>query len=475
VLYRTAETTATTVQSVPPPTVDLPVPKPVVVTKTAVNLAEHLDLRNLPLAATPGGKTYVIKALHPADSEIKTTRAPGGQLPTVAVASDMVETIPWPAGATEAVIYQTANIAYPMSLVFLDANGSMVDFYMWSNAAIGGLGLQHAPINDSDFLWMSTMRRQFTGHRVNAQSITCDVIAPALSDQGTIVSSQFVYKPVTANTSWFSGSGGTISSINLGRDIWGYNGVPNASQALMGTNAYTSKARDGFYQPLKLQGSKWVNTCDGFLPIDLTTYIALDSAMPNQMSNFPIYCNFRSINAITAPFPKPSCHTIGVTYIEGTAGSPSVSLRIRARQVCEIQPVIGGTYAPLTEAPYPPDELAYKMLAEIAGRMKDAYPASYNATGALKETIAKIGNNVLKFADPLLDVLTMIPGAGTVVGGIKTAARVGKAVSNVAKAVKSSKRGGQPQDVPPPPPKDAAHGWTGPTSSKKRSRRRRRN
>lgn len=434
----------------------VPVPAPVVVTKSAVTLAERMDLKNLPLSTTPGGRSFVLKSLHPADSEIKSTRAPGGMMPSLALSCDMIDTIPFPPNAVSCAIIQTPNIMFPASLVFYDINDNYVDHYIWANAALGGNAHPiHAPTLWSSIIsGLTNLDSKIVAYRTTAQSITCDVIAPAVANQGTITSAQFREMPLTASPCEMDMSSAPPKILQA-TDVWYYNEAPSHAQLLMGTSAYTAKAVEGFYQPLKLTKFKWVNVNDAVMFLtDANVDRVCDSVARNfTLGNYPIYFNALTPDPkVTEPMSKPSDHTVGLTYIEGTAGNPQVSLRIRLRQVCEIVPKLGGVYAPLAEAPLPPDELCFKMLKEIGGKMKDAYPASYNDWGKIKDKILSIGKGVLKFADPILDVMSFVPGAGTVVGAIRKGVDLAKGIQSAFDAPKLPPRDGT-RDLSVPAPR----------------------
>lgn len=408
-------------------------------TTTKVTLADHLDLANLPLATTPGGRNFALKALHPAESTIKSSRAPGAIVPTVAIACDMVDTIPFPPGAVGAVIQQWPHLTHPMSVTFIDATQTQIGYYVWQNAAIGGGA--HPAVNPANWAaiadWSREVDQTIQGYRITSQSITTDVIAPSVANQGTIVSAQFEMRPATRQLSFWDADNGNINYKNV-VDLWCYNKPPESSQLLMGTSAYTSQATSGFYQPLKLSRFKFVNMNDTMLAVSDAVNDRLSQILSVKSPTFPVNLGGFSMAAADAPLVKPSSYGVGMTYIEGTAGNPQVSLRIRFRQVAEIIPMLGGVYAPLAEAPLPPDELAFKMVAEIGARMKDAYPASYNDMGTLINAIKKIGKSVLKYADPVLDMVSLVPGAGTIAGGAKMALNLGKGIATLASA-KSSK------------------------------------
>lgn len=416
-------------------------PTPVVASTKGATLADHMDLANLPLASTPGGRAFALKALHPADPTLKATRAPGSVLPSVAVACDMVDTIPFPPNATSAAVIQWAHAQFPMCVVFYGADGNHVEHWVWPNAAIASAAgnTSTRPLRNvttwSNYTQLyDGLDDHIEGYRVTAQSITCDVIAPAVANQGTIVSAQFEKRPSTKNTSFFlfNADQSAVTQVVNGCDMWAYNSMPDVSQLMMGTSAYTAKAEAGFYQPLKINKFKWVNVNDQMVPIIDPANDVLLLKQSLNISNYPIYFGNSALTAASGTILKPSCHVMGVTFIEGTAGNPQVSLRIRFRQVTEIRPRMGGRYAPLAEAPLPPDELAFKMVCEIGARMKDAYPASYNDVGKLKDTIVKIGRGILKFADPVLDVLGLIPGVGSIASAGKLGIGLLKGVDQLA-------------------------------------------
>lgn len=430
--------------------VAVPVPAPVVTTKSKVTLADHLELRNLPLATTPAGKNFAIKSLHPADSEIKTCRGPGGVLPTLSIACDAVDTFPFPANAVGCTVIQTPNPFCPVGVYFTDADNTSVESWSFTNTALDCPGWlrNSANIAAASSVGLQTWDRKIEKYRVLAQSVTVDVIAPALSDQGTIVSAQYDACPRTAQFSYMDP---TQTTGLLACDAWFYGPPPSSGQLLMGTSAYTAKAREGFYQPLKIGKFKWRNVRDNFVQMEDQGGMNQAHSCPHKMYNYPILVGSNApVGTNQFALPKPTSNAVGITIIEGTAGNPQVSIRLRFRQVCEILPRLGGTLAPLAEAAYPPDELSYRMISEIAGRMKDAYPASYNDLGKLVNTITNIGKSVLKYADPILDAVGLVPGVGNIVTGI----RKGVNIANAARKLfdePGSKTPGKPPAAKPKP------------------------
>jgi len=409
-----------------------------------------------------------MKALHPAEHTIKTTRAPGSILPTVALACDMMETIPWPENYTKCVISQWPHLTHPMTVTFGDIDDTRWKNYVFTNSAVGGPGVLESPTSwAATSSWASTINSKIQGYRVTSQSITCEVIAPSVANQGTIVSGQYEARPATRQLSSTYPPDSTSPPFNEfcdAVDVWIYSPGPLESQLLMGTSAYSSHASNGFYQPLKLSKFKFVNVNDTMMYVDdmggnkLTKDVTWAPGMSPVFLRVPTSGSQLSVDS--TPLVKPSAYNAGVTFVSGTAGYPQVSLRIRFRQVVELIPTLGAIYAPLTEAPLPPDELAFKMVKEIGARMKDAYPASYNDMGKLLGTIKSIGNGILKFADPVLDVVSMIPGIGTAAGAAKLALSTARGLGGTKPA----------QQAPPTPvvARKVAAGSTGKSASKKK-------
>lgn len=413
------------------------IPATVVSERGKVSLGDHLDLRNLPLATTPGGKNFALKALHPSDHTIQNTRVPGRTVPSASVTCDMVSTIPVPKLAKSAALVNTPNPLWLGYLMFFDDQGVTTgDIVRFSNAALGAPGVitsdsYSAAFNDNYYSCQASMETVC----VTAQSVTVDYVAPALAEQGTITSAQMRVKPKTIQGSTATFSDVTVTSVNVGSDIWVYESMPTSAKLLMATNAYTSKIRDGVYQPLKLGKFRSQAVNDGFVPVSEHDNNANESVWVNATTTtcgFPYYYNTKP-QTHNRTYPKPSSDIVGITWFEGfDASTYDVSFRLRWRQCLDVVPVVGGIYAPMAQAPLPPDHTAMTMVREVAGRMKDAYPASYNDLGKLKDIVTKIGKAVIKYADPALDfVSNFIPGANLAALPLKIA---GGLMTNAGKA-----------------------------------------
>lgn len=404
---------------------------PVIATRSGVSLAEHLDLRNLPLATTPGGRVFAMKALHPSDQEIKTARVPGESFPSLSIAFDTIAVIPIPEGKSSVTIVQNANPALPVSIGV--GNGYDVpihDVWYVTNSSMGYPGLVHNAASNAE-LFGTTINETMDGimrYRVTAQSVTATLVAPTLTNQGNVTSWQATQVPqistnftVTANADLF------FNKMFVHPELWIYDRpMLDLNNALLGTNAYTAPARDGVYQPLKLDSFDWVSGRRTIMTWNekergsnraaYTQDVTADDSWPYLFRNDNVGRHTYSNGSVSVPMldfwneaanfmPPPSSKTVGVTLFSGLQDDGTVSVRLRIRQIVEVVPYPSTTFAPLVEAPLPPDYTSIQMVKEIAARMKDGYPASYNDLDKLRSVIGKIGKGLLDYVQPVLGTL----------------------------------------------------------------------
>lgn len=408
----------------------------VVVTSRGVSLADKLRLSELPLATTPGGKSFALKALHPSEHTIKSARVPGGNALSVALCCDMVQTIPITSANSSTRIVLMPSVITPASVEVRDGeNFTFANFY---NAAFGGV-YKVSPDYTHTRAFVASLTGKIEHYRITSQSATVELIAPALSDQGTVTAAQYRIAPRTSE--YTSSTDGVTALVHPDIAIWPE--PVSTSSLVLGTSAYTSKARDGVYMPLKLTKFKWrdfADRCDMFT--DETSNIGVYPTGVNATSalTFPYHEHREGASLETISVPKFCGTNFGIIDVAGVAAN--VALRVRVRQVVEITAKPGTTYAPLLEAALPPDEVALRMYMEISSRMADGYPASYNDLGKLWEVIKGIGQKVLPYVEPALDFISRsgIPVASTVASVAKQAVPVVKNVVSAVKAAKQQKK-----------------------------------
>lgn len=353
---------------------------------------------------------------------------------SVSICSDAVYTFPVVDPNATFTVINSPDVVVPCTVRIEDNSGNPPDTYCFFNSAFGGSVRKNPNTADSS-LFIRPLSKLIECYRILSQSVTAELIAPALSDQGTITSCQRVLRPKTVSWVDNGNSGTTSASMNVYNDVEIFE-MPSmdASTFILGTSAYTSKAREGCYQPLKLTDFKWQNFQDpsffiNMEPNDTDPYGGVVTfniaAMPNCL--LPHFERRNAAQSWTdlCPWPKTCGYNFGFTTITGMAAN--VAVRIRVRQVIEIIAPPSTTYAPLMENALPPDETSVKMYYEISARMADAYPASYNDLGKLKDIILGIGRGVVKYAEPALSALSAVPGPlGAVAGGAKLATSIGK-------------------------------------------------
>lgn len=161
--------------------------------------------------------------------------------------------------------------------------------------------------------------------------------------------------------------------------------------------------------PLKLTSLDWKFTNDAAVG---GCFMPVTTQLPGKIVPFPdVALPFTTLGVV-----PPYCTTnFGEIFFRGLAPEGAI-VRVRVRQCLEIIPFPGTQYAPFVVAPLPPDELARRMYTEVAGKMEDAYPASYNDWGWLRDHVIDIAKKVLPYVDPVLSALSVVPGVGTAAG-----------------------------------------------------------
>lgn len=392
-----------------------------------MTLADHLDLRNLPLGTTPGGVNFSLKALHPSEHTIKTARVPSGNRMSVALACDMVETIPIATANSSMRIILSPNPLIPAAVQIQDgATNVHWNFY---NSAFGGSANQRVDPGEMK-THMMNMLTGVESYRITSQSATVELIAPALSDQGTITAGQYTITPQTCECYTID-----AAALHYYPDTWLYSLEDlKSSELTTGTKAYTAKARDGVYMPLHLTDVEHFQNMHDLVIYedkarDPASYLVYNTVVDAEdFVVFPFNIDNTGFTPENmCPLPKMCGNNFGLIYVDGMAAN--VAVRIRVRQVVEITCVPGTVYSPLVEVALPPDPTAIKMYYEISSRMADAYPASYNDLGKLKDLIQSIGKKVLPYVEPALDVLSKLPGpVGAVASTVKQVAPVAKTI-----------------------------------------------
>lgn len=360
----------------------------------------------VPLGETEVGKSWCLKALHPADTNVISSPMPTNE--TRAIASvgfnqmdlfNMPDSFnpdkPW-----NLTIYVHRDpvllYSYAMSQTSTEDTLSVVGFVFSrqiGNAATYADAYQAIRTNCERF-------------RLTSHSLTGYFDGASLSDQGHVVLGQTELPRVCA-ANWKHeqpyNDAGIVMPYTFYQDP-----PPSYELLLQTTRAYQGNAKDGFYVPSKMQNlGRWIYTNQAWVLVGTAppgtgaenfrlwkdfaqTETEGDQLFNDFLSSFPYTRRFAGD---PAPFvfaqTDPSLTTIMYTGLSATS---SVRLTMRWTMDMIVRP--GTVYAPFTRMPPPEDPVSLKMYAEVSRRMDDGYPSRYNNLAALLPVIGKIATMI---------------------------------------------------------------------------------
>lgn len=444
----------------------------------------HEEIRDLPLADTAEGRLWCLKALHPADHEIKTTQYPGGSLvPTVPSyyqqwteisAAPVVEGVnirTW-----DLIAYMREDAVCPVSLKLRVHTDTTIQEYPvpWLNRQV----TSYSPFNNSK--WVppenSTVYQAYTKfrkgknlYRLTFAGLTGELVASSTTNQGTITAAQYQMKPIkravlggptvevrdvtgtvtydvlgqmshdmTSDSAYpfnsTSQDGAIIANLGLLYD----EGPMPESSLLQATNPYTGPAREGFYMPLKLSGRHKMTSTNQWYTlfgVDAST-LARGFGVTQPWGVTNVISDATYVNKSGWPWytGDPASGVAKKYFLYGLAPngdqvgqvvmsgmSPEATVRLNLRVGYEFVPETDSEFATFAKAVPVPDSLAPKMYQEIAARLKDAYPMDYNDFGELKTLINKIAKKIVPALDVGFKALSIAPGpVGTLAKGAQT-------------------------------------------------------
>lgn len=378
----------------------------------ATSLKSKLDSYDY-TATTEGGYQWLRKALHPAEETIKSPRMPcHGTHPTATQECTMTFVVESPDSTIDST--WSARIAMkndPLCPVeiYTVVDSSPDDSIRNTVLNQCFCPSEHAPYgehSDDTYAYVRNLfRESCEQYRTTALSVTGYFIGASLTDQGSIVSAQTsdshqdftVYAP-EINHVYAMPRGYAITQ-----------NIPTVDALMMGTNAYMSPAREGFYVPYKLGSvGRWFSSdnvayCYRFGNI---VHNRIDMATSTSMSQaYP----FGITTPATTVWLPPLDDAISVTHIRNVA--KTTSFRLTVRIAIEMMTRPDSHLAAYTELPALPDEHALHMYSEIVSRMKDAYPAVDNSRGSLWRKVKDIASGVWDIVSPALANTPLAPVA----------------------------------------------------------------
>jgi len=389
------------------------------------------------MGATEDGRVWCVKALHPSDPLTSVRGVPDQSAgPSTTENWQQQVTVPAPPDATssatswDAKIYFTDDPAY-WGFIETSPNAGNGSTYSVVNAAMATMGAITAT---TDAITSATkgVCDSFTRWRRAYAGLTGYLVAPQLSNQGTITAAQYMVRPtVLGSPCRTAGSAdakatktGGAGAVNAGgnarilahpliayrsTDLYDYDtlqGMPNA---------FVGQARDGFYMPLKLDsnhaawhtrsdlvydgsrydvvGDEWVNPT-----LDVHTTEMGGAGLYNQVAN--PYSGDGATVFHGWPHLLPCTSITGAIIFKGLSMEASLLLQYRMGYECACLP--GTIFAPYLKLAPVWDPAAVQSYFAIARELKDAYPADYNDLGKLWDVIKGAARVALPFIRPVL-------------------------------------------------------------------------
>lgn len=353
----------------------------------------------VPLGDTEVGKSWCLKALHPADTSVLSAPMPANETRSFAsVAFQQMNTLTKPA----------AFAAQPWDLEIRVLRDPVL-LYAWratQSGAADAVGFVFssqyynvgAPSYNANY---NALRGAAEKFRVTSHSVTAYFDASSQTDQGHVVAGQTDLPLMKLAATTIPPPVADIA----GQVPWVYyqDAVPTYDTILQTTRCYQGPATEGVYAPSKLQNlGAWVRTNQSNMmlgtPSSLTPFGFLGAAgVPAAETTIADFQNTFPYTTVPAGglysvFDQTDS-TITSVFFKNIAPASAVRTTMRWSLDLIVRP--GTSYAPFVRMPPVEDRLALKMYSEVSRRMADAYPGSYNNLGALLGIVGKIATAVL--------------------------------------------------------------------------------
>lgn len=357
-------------------------------------------LRDKPVADTPDGTAWCLKALHPADHELASNGMPTEDASPMVTMQYLQETlISPPVGlATDTWDLDVWFLRDPVTFGCYQAAGadgsSLTTHAIYNTQLMGAEGSVQA-----GWVAMCDNCEQF---RISYAGITGHLVANALSNQGTVRAAQYPYpayiRPVMRDVEITPDTSSSMYGALIREAVTYPDPLIPYSSLIQMPQCYQENAVEGFYMPLKMAESdesyKKTNQVYALLGrvSDTSTW---NQEILLSSNRWPWY------DDTVANYPFRGCvpgENIGHVAFRGLSKDASVNLIFRYGVDMKVRPAT--TFAPFQHEPPVYDQTAFKMYYEIARRMADAYPASYNAAGTLLTVVGKIAEQIWPLVVP---------------------------------------------------------------------------
>lgn len=406
-----------------------------------------LEARLSSLGLSKSGTEAVLKALHPAGEFI----SPG-----------------WPDGSTEYVVRpeyrSTAVLTGPVGastwdlLLFMPPGNhcgvmwamgqSPVDFNSTIppvDALVGFIPIQEAestvgtnfPVrsvfNPGSVLNIGPVYLRSRPHsfRHIYSGVTVSMSASAVADQGSVFATQVGTTPRRMPT--FVDNVTDVNGTYIPRQHYGYN-VPFSEGRLVqvSPNPYVGDARAGVYLPLRAVGPVndfatgdinalvyagnpvtpyfWAPAIDPGGAIICQQFPCIAANYVDELIPWPIQLlhgksTYAGQRCFDTGLDSWSCGIVIFRNLAGPTGGFNASLTIKLYQGHEVIPRVDSPDRTFVKEPIPMDAASVAAYYAIARELPDAYPASFNALGALLPAIARVASAIWPVLAPMIPTL----------------------------------------------------------------------
>jgi len=353
------------------------------------------------------------------------------------------------------------------------AVGMILNSALASPSKVLGVGVGSA-LDDAVSTWLGSFERW----RMAYYGVTVYLDAPALANQGSVVSAQYCVRPVYFGRGYADTGAGDLKLGQYPAVEYHSSDVPGYDTLMQMPNSYTGLMKDGVYIPLKMDSNHavWHDANDAC--VDASAWELMEGApqynvpgtvvtssglYPGLTSGY--FVPGGSLEAVKAnarpkaaavkdacepspperergivPPPRPFVPKYRRAGIAGWGGDPHllpcsaniaglaftgiskdarIRLAFRVGFECQAQP--GTMYAPFLKISPGFDRSAIDMYFRIARELKDAYPAEYNDFGKLWEIIKNVAGKVAPAIGAIPTFGPMAVGAAKLLGaGIDT-------------------------------------------------------
>jgi len=401
-------------------------------------LKSIVDGYGLPLGDTDTGKAWCLKALHPADPFVEVKGIPDeSSVPSVFVNYQTIQLLSPPAGSVDGWNGILSMMPHPINF------GTWRTSDLASAHTATGVHLNAQLTGVTHGNKFSALIAQAARWRLAYMSCTIVQDGADLSNQGTIVAAQSIVSPLKVNcdVQVVDGVTHTTNLVVAQPHVLCFDPqmIPVYANLQSMPNAYFARSKEGLYMPLKLTRThqNWRSTADA---IQYTMGSA--GTGPNWLTGGSVTL---TNGTDTWPFPGFATATpfAGVGTVPGVTSdlcndiwgsiawnnlALTTSLRVFYRVGYELQVMPGTELTPFQSVSPKYDPRALLDYYAISRELKDAYPENFNSLGKIWDEIS----GVLKMAAP---VVSMIPGYGSLVGGVMTGAQaIGDTIRRATKS-----------------------------------------